>query len=70
MRIRGVLFGMAVASCFWVTARADEPIALKILYAGNPGSSREKDFVAFLKPSFQQVVTTVGSGDTIINSRQ
>jgi len=53
-----VLFGMAVASCLWVAARADEPIALKILYAGNPGSSREIDFVALLKPSFQQVDTT------------
>jgi len=49
---------MAVTLCLGVTARADEPIALKILYAGNPGSSREKDFVAFLKPSFQAVETT------------
>ncbi len=32
-------------------------INLKILYAGRPGSDREKDFVAFLSKHFAQVTT-------------
>src|SRR4051812_24804103 len=38
--------------------RADEPLDLKVLYAGNPGSDREKDFVAFLSKQFAKVGTT------------
>jgi hypothetical protein len=37
---------------------AAEPIALKVLYAGNPASDREKDFTSFLKKSFARVGTT------------
>jgi hypothetical protein len=37
---------------------ADEPIALKVLYAGNPSSDREKDFTGFLAKSFAKVGTT------------
>ena len=37
---------------------AGEPIALKVLYAGNPASEREKDFAAFLAKSFAKVSTT------------
>ncbi len=32
-------------------------IDLKVLYAGRPGSDREKDFVAFLSKHFTQVTT-------------
>jgi len=39
-------------------AQAGEPIALKVLYAGNPTSDREKDFTAFLAKSFAKVGTT------------
>lgn len=31
--------------------------ALRILYAGRPGSEREKDFVAFLRQNFDTVKT-------------
>jgi hypothetical protein len=40
------------------TSRAGEPIGLKVLYAGNPGSDREKDFKAFLSEHFAKVGTT------------
>ncbi len=33
------------------------PFPLRILYVGHPGSEREADFVAFLKPHFRQVDT-------------
>ena len=32
-------------------------IDLKVLYAGRPGSDRQKDFVAFLSKHFKQVTT-------------
>jgi hypothetical protein len=38
-------------------ARADDPIALKVLYAGNPGSEREKEFSALLSKHFAKVAT-------------
>ncbi len=38
-------------------AAAAEKIELKILYAGHPGSDREKDFVQFLKQQFAEVKT-------------
>ncbi len=38
--------------------RPNGMLALSILYAGNPGSDREKDYVTFLRASFQQVATT------------
>ncbi len=37
---------------------AGEPIALKVLYAGNPASDREKDFTNLLANSFAKVGTT------------
>jgi hypothetical protein len=39
-------------------SRAGEPIALNVLYAGNPGSDREKDFTTFLGKAFAKVGTT------------
>ncbi len=57
MRKNGLLFSLALCSCLVVTARADDPFDLKVLYAGNPGSSREKDFVDLLKASIKHVET-------------
>ena len=37
---------------------AGQPIALQVLYAGNPGSDREKDFTSFLEAYFTKVATT------------
>ena len=56
MRIRWVVLA-AVLAC-GVSLQAGEPIPLKVLYAGNPGSSREQDFQTFLKKHFVQVDTT------------
>jgi hypothetical protein len=39
-------------------ARAGEPIPLAVLYAGNPGSDREKVFTAFLGEAFNKVAAT------------
>jgi hypothetical protein len=56
----------AAAACLVVLAgtvlwRGQEPAqldrSLKILYAGRPGSDREKDFVGFLKKYFDVVRT-------------
>ena len=50
----------AALSIFVVSqrSRADEPIAIRVLYAGNPGSDRDKDFTAFLGKSFAKVGST------------
>ena len=45
---------LALMAC-GIPARADEAIALKVLYAGNPGSERERDFVSFLQEHFVKV---------------
>ncbi len=44
-----------VAACGVEAAGADEPGRLKVLYAGNPGSDRERDYVDFLKQTFARV---------------
>ncbi len=50
------LFACWVAACGVSMAGADEgPGRLKVLYAGNPGSDRERDYVGFLKGTFAQV---------------
>jgi hypothetical protein len=44
----------------WAPAvRSGEPIGQKVLYAGNPGSDREKDFKTFL----EKHVARVGTAD-------
>ncbi len=45
---------MVLLTC-GVPARADEPFAVRVLYSGNPGSDREKDFVSFLEKHFAKV---------------
>jgi hypothetical protein len=52
----------AVFLCHRVGVSADKPalstkIAMRILYAGHPGSAREKEFVEFLGNYFTQVQT-------------
>ncbi len=52
----------AVSMCSAVGTAAEEPappekIAMHILYAGHPGSAREKDFAEFLGKYFTQVQT-------------
>jgi len=39
------------------TILADPPMDFRILYAGHPGSDREKDFVGFLSKHFKEVQT-------------
>ena len=62
MRSSGILVIAGLAFwCLGSPARSaddsalDEKIDLKVLYAGNPGSPRAKDFVEFLEQHFTQV---------------
>jgi len=64
MKTKG-LFALAVATMAlgsWIgyqeegAAAAGAKIELRVLYAGHPGSAREKDFVAFLEKHFTKVV--------------
>lgn len=63
MRLRNVVCGACgVLALVWgaMAAAAGQPaasekIALRIFYAGHPGSEREKDFVEFLGKYFTQV---------------
>jgi hypothetical protein len=47
---------VGLAGVSFAAAPADR-IPMKLLYAGKPGSDREKDFVAFLKQHFGEVQT-------------
>jgi len=49
------LLGLMSLLALPATARADEPIPLTILYAGRPGTEREKEFTGFLEKHFQKV---------------
>ncbi len=59
MRATLNFFVVVLAVCYATTGvgriLADEPIGLKVLYVGNPGSEREKDFTSLLRGYFQQV---------------
>ena len=66
IRFKSTLICVVVAACLtiftWAVLRyGQEPPqlnrGLKILYAGQPGSDREKDFVGFLKKYFDVVQT-------------
>lgn len=52
-----VVLLLALAPAPSRAAGAPSKIALKIFYAGTPGSAREKDFVSFLKQYFAEVST-------------
>jgi len=54
-RVAGLGLLILLASVAIVQAQPNR--SLKILYAGRPGSDREKDFVAFLRKNFDTVQT-------------
>jgi len=55
VRVAGLGLLILLASAALAEAQVNR--GLKILYAGRPGSDREKDFVAFLKEHFDTVQT-------------
>src|SRR4051812_1070198 len=58
MRIRWMTVAGLALFASGSTTRAGEPIDLKVLYAGNPGSDRERNFNTFLEGHFAKVATT------------
>lgn len=48
----------ALLAGFTVTARSAEPLAVRVLYAGNLKDRRADDFQLFLKANFTQVTMT------------
>jgi hypothetical protein len=58
MRICWTALAWAALVALGPQSRADEPFPLKVLYAGNPDSDRQKDFTAFLGKHFAQVGTS------------
>jgi hypothetical protein len=57
MCLRRTLLASVALLAFGAPLRAGEPADLKVLYAGNPGSDREKDFRSFLEKHFAKVGT-------------
>ena len=57
MSFRRISLATAALLAVAPLARAGEPFDLKVLYAGNPGSDREKDFRSFLGRHFARVGT-------------
>ena len=55
MRVLWLIFCCMSVFALARPSQADEPIALKVLYAGNPGSDREKDFTTFFGKWFAKV---------------
>lgn len=58
MRLNPVFLGLAVVLAIGPRAGADDRIPINVLYAGNPGSDREKDFVGLLESHFARVEAT------------
>jgi len=58
MHLNWLAIAMAILMLLNGGILAAEPINLKILYAGNPGSDRAKDFVSFLEKHFTKVSST------------
>jgi hypothetical protein len=58
MRLIWLMFCCVSVLALAGPSQAGEPTALKVLYAGNPGSDREKDFTTFLEKSFAKVGST------------
>ncbi len=58
MRLPWLIVASLFLFVFGRPSQAGEPIALTLLYAGNPGSDREHDFTTFLGKSFAKVGTT------------
>lgn len=57
IRTRVAGLGLLILLASVAVGQAQSNRSLKILYAGRPGSDREKDFVAFLKEHFDTVQT-------------
>ncbi len=60
MKKTGICFLILAVATAVISCRKSQPVEqidLKVLYAGRPGSDREKDFVAFLSKHFTQVTT-------------
>ena len=55
--VRRAGLGLLILLVSTAVAEAQVNRGLKVLYAGRPGSDREKDFVAFLKEHFDTVRT-------------
>jgi Disulphide bond corrector protein DsbC len=49
------MLGLTSLLAFAAWGRAEEPMPLTILYAGHPGTDREKDFAGFLEQHFRKV---------------
>jgi hypothetical protein len=58
MRAGSLVVALTALAVMAPTARPAEKIALNVLYAGNPGSPRAKDFVSFLQQQFARVGET------------
>ena len=57
MRFSTAALAAAALTLLGTASRADGPGDLKVLYAGNPGSDREQDFVSLLREHFAEVGT-------------
>lgn len=55
--VRAAGLGLLILLALSAIAGAQSNRSLKILYAGRPGSEREKDFVQFLREHFDSVQT-------------
>jgi hypothetical protein len=58
MRFVSLAAALAAFAVFGQPAWSAEKVNLKVLYAGNPGTSRTKDFVSFLNRHFAKVGET------------
>jgi hypothetical protein len=58
MNCRGLAAALVALGLGALAAPAAETVNLKVLYAGNPGSARAKDFTAFLEKHFAKVTAT------------
>src|SRR5262249_44196130 len=57
MSIRGMFAAGLALLVAGAAALGDERMDVKVLYAGNPGSDRERDFKGFLETNFARVGT-------------
>src|SRR5437764_118584 len=58
MRYASLVAAVAALAGWSQTATAAEKANVRVLYAGNPGSARTKDFVSFLRQHFTRVGET------------
>jgi hypothetical protein len=58
MRDKSWVAALAALALFSPSVPAAEKLDIRVLYAGNPGSARAKDFVSFLRQHFAEVRET------------